>query len=231
MSSSNSPLPVWAWVGSLGRRFGCKPVAVCLEQSREGLTYLLLKYPFLHLFPVHPSTSARYREAFRPSGSKSDPGDTGLLLDLLLHHRDRLRQLDPDTPQTRELQMLVETRRRFVNHRTQFSNSLTAVLKLYFPQVLECPAAVAACAAGEHCASSSPLTTADRRRLLEGRVPYSSEFRRLATGSERWRFRGAMLLAGSGSRGTRRRAGLRTSSAENPSHPESRRPVRSPSNR
>ena len=125
------------WAGSLRQRFGDRPIAVCLEQSRGPLTCALLKYSFLHLFPVHPATSARYRQAFRPSGPKSDPGDTSLLLDLLLHHRDQLRQLDPDTPQTRELQTLVEDRRGFIDHRTRFSNSLTAVLKRYFPQALE----------------------------------------------------------------------------------------------
>jgi transposase len=125
------------WAMSLEQRFGGRPVAVCLEQSRGALSCALLKYSFLHLFPVHPATSARYRQAFRPSGPKSDPGDTSLLLDLLLHHRDQLRQLEPDTPQTRELQALVEDRRGFVNQRTRLSNNLTAVLKRYFPQALE----------------------------------------------------------------------------------------------
>ncbi len=132
----HTPEALRDWVSSLQQRFGGRPVAVCLEQSRGALTAALLEFPFLHLFPVNPATSASYRKAFRPSGSKSDPGDTAVLLDLLLHHRHQLRRLEPDTPETRELRMLVETRRHFVNHRTQLSNSLTAALKLYFPQVL-----------------------------------------------------------------------------------------------
>lgn len=133
----HSPEAVDDWLCLLGRRFSGRPIAVCLEQSHGPLIYLLAKYPFLHLYPVHPAASARYRQTFYPSGSKSDPGDTALLLDLLLHHRERLRRLEPESPETRELRMLVEDRRRFVDERTRLSNVLTAELKLYFPQALD----------------------------------------------------------------------------------------------
>lgn len=53
-----------------------------------------------------------------------------------MHHRSRLRRLQPDTEQTRELQFLVEGRRKLVDDKTCFTNRLTAQLKLYFPQVL-----------------------------------------------------------------------------------------------
>lgn len=133
----HSPEAIDEWAAQLAGRFNHQPIALCLEQSRGALTCLLSKYPFLHLYPVHPATSARYRQTFCPSGAKSDPGDTGLLLDLLLRHRDRLRRLEPESLLTRELRMLVEDRRRFVDERTRLSNSLTAALKLYFPQVLD----------------------------------------------------------------------------------------------
>jgi transposase len=58
------------------------------------------------------------------------------LLDLLMHHRDRLRRLNPDTAQTRLVQHLVEGRRKLVNEKTRQSNRLTAQLKMYFPQIL-----------------------------------------------------------------------------------------------
>lgn len=106
--------------------------------------FILQKYPHLVLYPVCPTTSARFRQALYPSGSKSDPSDTDLLLQLVLHpgtgrnrHRSHLRRLDPDTPETRLLQMLVEQRRKLVDDRTRYSNQLTAGLKLYFPQVLK----------------------------------------------------------------------------------------------
>ena len=80
----NSPEAVEAWAASLQRRFGGRPIAVILEQSRGALVYMLTKYPHLVLFPVHPATAARYRETFTPSGAKSDPSDTESLLDLLM---------------------------------------------------------------------------------------------------------------------------------------------------
>jgi transposase len=54
-----------------------------------------------------------------------------------LQHRDRLRRLDPDTPTTRLLQLLVEHRRKLVDERTRQSNRLTAALKSYYPQPLQ----------------------------------------------------------------------------------------------
>lgn len=133
----NTPEALDRWATELGARFQGRPLAVCLEQSRGAVVYQLSKYAHLVLYPVHPTTAARFREAFYPSGAKSDPEDTAVLLDLLRHHRDRLRRLNPDTPETRQLQMLVEQRRTFVNEKTRYSNRLTGWLKMYFPQVLD----------------------------------------------------------------------------------------------
>lgn len=133
----NTPEAVDAWAASLHGRFGGRPIAVCLEQSRGALVYMLAKYGQLVLFPVHPKTAAQYRQTFCPSGAKSDPGDTASLLDLLLRHRDRLRALQPDTKETRLLQILVEGRRLLVNEKTRQKNRLTACLKMYFPQILQ----------------------------------------------------------------------------------------------
>jgi transposase len=116
--------------------FSGQPIAIALEQSRGPLVFSLSKYSHLHLFPVHPSTLAHFREAMVPSGAKNDPGDTGLLLELLLHHRSRLRRFQPDSEETRELQFLVENRRRLVNDKTCFSKCLIGQLKLYYPQIL-----------------------------------------------------------------------------------------------
>ena len=130
-----TPEALAAWAAQLRARFGGRPVAVCLEQSRGPLIYALLRYDFLILFPVPPKTLAKYREAFAPSRAKDDPTDAALLLELLLTHRDRLRPWRPDDERTRTLQ-LVEHRRRLIGDRTRTSNRLTALLKAYFPQVL-----------------------------------------------------------------------------------------------
>jgi transposase len=133
----NTPEAIDTWVAGLLLRFPEGSLAVCLEQSRGGLVFQLGKYARLVLFPVHPATIASYRQAFFPSGAKGDPGDTALLLEVLLHHRQHLRRLDPDTPETRLLGMLIELRRRLVDERTRQSNRLTAWLKMYFPQPLD----------------------------------------------------------------------------------------------
>jgi transposase len=132
----HTPEAVEAWVAALRSRFGERPIAVAVEQSRGALVFMLSKYSYLYLYPIHPTTAAQFRAALFPSGAKDDPSDADLLLDLLVHHRSHLRRLQPDTEQTRTLQMLVEERRRMVNEKTRQSNRLTDKLKLYFPQVL-----------------------------------------------------------------------------------------------
>ena len=100
------------------------------------MIFALLKYDFLVLYPVNPATLAKYRKAFSPSGAKDDPTDAEYAVDLLIHHRERLTAWHPDDEKTRTLQYLVEHRRRVVADRTRVSNRMTALLKLYFPQVL-----------------------------------------------------------------------------------------------
>jgi len=132
----HTPESVEIWAAELGLRFAGRPIAVALEQSRGPLVFMLTKYEHLVIFPIHPSTLANYRKSFRPSGAKDDPNDAGLLLDILVRHRDKLRRLDPDTPETRTLQFMVEERRKLVHEKTRCSNRITAHLKLYFPQAI-----------------------------------------------------------------------------------------------
>jgi len=107
------------------------------RMRKQDLIFALLKYDFLVLYPINPSTLARYREAFSPSRHKDDGSDAAYLAELLAHHRDHLRAWRPDSEQTRTLRYLVEHRRRLVSDRTRTSNRMTSLLKSYFPQVLE----------------------------------------------------------------------------------------------
>src|SRR5215471_1915252 len=104
----HTPEAVDVWAAELRLRFGGQAIAVALEQSRGSLVFMLTKYDHLVIFPVHPTVLVNYRKSFRPSGAKDDPGDARLLLDILTLHRDQLRRLNPDTPETRTLQFLVE---------------------------------------------------------------------------------------------------------------------------
>jgi transposase len=132
----NTPEAIEAWASELLTRFGGRPIALCLEQSRGSLVYLLARHAHIELFLVHPKTAADYRKTFTPSQAKSDPADCTFLLDLLLRHRERLHRWQPDTVETRLLQLLVEQRRRLVDEKTRQKNRLKSCLKLYFPQLL-----------------------------------------------------------------------------------------------
>jgi transposase len=126
-----------AWARELRTRFGGRPVAVCLEQSRGPLIYALLKYEFLVLFPLNPLQATRYREALYPSGSKDDPLDARLLCRFVETHHGQLRAWQPDDEATRLLRLLAEDRRRFVDQRTAHKNQLRQRLKEFFPLALE----------------------------------------------------------------------------------------------
>jgi transposase len=130
------PAAIDAWASALRQRFQGRPVAVCLELAKGPLVYALQKYDFLVLFPVHPATLAKYREAFVPSHAKADPTDAQLALELLLRYRAKLKVLAPQSAPMRMLQRLVEQRRRLVGDQSRISNRLTDALKQYFPDVL-----------------------------------------------------------------------------------------------
>lgn len=133
----HTPEAIAEWVAELRRRFGGRPVAIALEQSRGGLIHALLPHEFLILYPVNPASFARYRKLFAPSGAKDDPTDAELLLDFLEKHEASLRPWVPDDAKTRALGRLVEARRKAVDLRTKLVQKLTAELKGYFPQALD----------------------------------------------------------------------------------------------
>jgi len=133
----NTPEAIQLWAVALSQRFAGRLLAIALEQARGAVIGVLSKYAYFYLYPVHSTTSANYRKSFSPSGAKSDPSDAGMLLDLLLKHREQLRPLRPDTEATRSLQILVEERRKEVDLQTSQSHRLTMHLKQSFPQILK----------------------------------------------------------------------------------------------
>jgi len=134
---AHDPTALHAWLVDLHRRYPDRKMAVALEQKTGSLLNLLVEDPLLDLYPLNPAMVAKYRKAFHPSGTKTDPGDANLILDLLTLHRDQLTVLRPDDPLTRHLQILTRKRRDAVNLRTQFSNRLKDLLKQYFPLFLQ----------------------------------------------------------------------------------------------
>jgi transposase len=125
----HTPEGIAAWVAELRERFGGRPVAICLEQSRGALVYALMQYDFLVLFPINPKQLSDYRQALYPSGAKSDPNDAELAARFLHDHSDKLRAWHPDDPITRSLRLMTEQRRKWVEDRVALTNELLQRLK------------------------------------------------------------------------------------------------------
>lgn len=124
------------WAQSMRQRYGA-PIAVALELSRGPIVSALQKYDCFVIYPINPTTLAKYRQAFNPSGAKDDPTDAELALDLLTHHSEHFAPLNPQSEQMRTLMTLVEQRRRIMNDRIRLTNRLRSALKQYYPQALE----------------------------------------------------------------------------------------------
>jgi len=115
--------------------------AVAVETTKGPLITVLLRYDDLVIYPINPAALASYRKAFAHGGGKNDPSDAMLLAEYLQHYIDKLRPLRQDEPLTREIASLAEDRRRLVDQRTAHANEFKAVLKQYFPAVLQLKAA------------------------------------------------------------------------------------------
>jgi transposase len=136
-SLEQTPEALAQWANGLRARFPNGKIAVALEQSRGALLTGLLQYEHLVAYPVNPKSVARFREALHPSRAKDDPVDADLILDLLVKHRNHLRPWQPDAVATRQLALLNEQRRHFVDRRTALTNELLSHLKAVFPQAPE----------------------------------------------------------------------------------------------
>jgi transposase len=174
------PEALHGWVAELRTRFPQGKIALALEQSRGAVIYALMNYDFLLLYPIPPKTLARYREAFATSGAKSDPGDVGLLLELVRIHRDRLRAWQPDDELTRQLRLLTEFRRKTVDERTRLTNELNARLKSYFPQARDWAGDLRRPSACEFLRRWPTLEAVQQARPAE-RQQFYSDHRRLST--------------------------------------------------
>jgi hypothetical protein len=63
----------------------------------------LLKYDFIVLIPVNPTTLAKYRTAFKPGRAKDNPTDAEFALELMLHYPDKFKPLKPQSTDIRKL--------------------------------------------------------------------------------------------------------------------------------
>src|SRR3977135_2618091 len=67
-----SPEALQAWIQQLRLRFGGRPVAIAVEQSRGALIYALMHVEFLHIYTVNPAMIQKLRQAFTPTRANTD---------------------------------------------------------------------------------------------------------------------------------------------------------------
>ena len=132
-----TPRALTNWVATLQERFHGQRIAVAIEQRRGPLIHFLSAFDFIDIYPVPTLTLKNLRKALHPSGSKNDKIDCQLVLDVLTKHTDHLRLLEPESAEIRELAVLCEDRRRWVDQRTGMFQILRDACKNYFPVVLE----------------------------------------------------------------------------------------------
>ena len=125
-----------AWVNEMLKLAGGRPIAIMLEQSRGALVYTLMFRKNVLLYPVNPKQLARYRESY-PGGGKDDPTDAKYLARMLRERITTLKAWQPDDENTRLLGNLSQQRRKLVEGQIKLRQQLIALLKSYFPVVLE----------------------------------------------------------------------------------------------
>lgn len=133
----HKPAAITEWAAQLRERFAGAPIAVAVELAQGPIVSALLEHDIFVVFPVNPTTLAKYRTAFTPSRAKDDPTDAEIALELLVRHRDKLTPLAQQSGDMRALRRLVEDRRTLVHDRVRITNRITAALKQYFPQPLD----------------------------------------------------------------------------------------------
>jgi hypothetical protein len=134
LSLEPSPEEIHVWGQTLRTRFNAPPVAVCLARTKGPSGSALRHYACLVLFPLHPLTVAKSREALTPSRATDDPTEAERQGEILLPHRD---QLTPLRPPRRALAQRVEPRRRLGGDNVRLTHRLPRALKNDFPQVLQ----------------------------------------------------------------------------------------------
>ena len=91
---THRPADIDEWVASVRRRFP-GTIAIAVELSKGPIVSALQRHDDIVIYPINPSTLAKYREAFTPSRAKDDPTDAELALDLVLTHPERFKPLNP----------------------------------------------------------------------------------------------------------------------------------------
>jgi transposase len=131
----HSPESIDDWIKGLHQKVKGN-IAIAVELNKRPIVYALQKYSFVTVYPIHGLTLARYRQAMFPSGSKDDPSDAELALDMMLNYPKKITPLKPSSEKTRTLALLVEQRRVLVDDKRRHANRIISALKHYYTQPL-----------------------------------------------------------------------------------------------
>ena len=113
-----------------------RPAALpCASSSPHGpIVSALLEHDIFVIFPVNPSTLAKYRLRVHAQSRQDDPTDAAIALETPpVRHREKLKPLRHESPNMRALRRLVEARRDLVQDRVRLTNRLTFTLEGLFP--------------------------------------------------------------------------------------------------
>ena len=132
-----NPAVIKECIATWRKQYPGTTLAVAIEQTKGALVTALLRYDDVVIYPINPAALASYRKSFRHGGGKDDPTDAMLLAQYLQHYHHQLRPLREDSAITRELASLAGDRRSPVDQRVNLANQLQALLKQYFPAILE----------------------------------------------------------------------------------------------
>ena len=70
----NTPASIHNWANDLRKRYPTKPIAVACELTKGPLVYALAQHKHITLFPINPSSVAKYREEMKiPSSTNRKP--------------------------------------------------------------------------------------------------------------------------------------------------------------
>lgn len=68
----HSPEALGIWLNELHQKVKGR-ITIALELNKSPVVYVLQKYPFVTVFPVHALSLARYWQIFWPNSAKDDP--------------------------------------------------------------------------------------------------------------------------------------------------------------
>jgi transposase len=105
---------------------------VAIERPDGLLVDRLLDAGFTVL-PVHPNALKATRPRYEAAGGKSDGFDAFVLAELARTDSHRLRELRPDSDETKALRALTRTREDLVAARVRLANELRAQLEAFWP--------------------------------------------------------------------------------------------------